>query len=268
LLKVLRGDEIDWKAVEDKRAPKRTCARPCLSVRFKAEFGLKQWKNPEDPLCKVCAKRLEEQGTPYSCARCRQWFAKEAFADTYTRRDQSHRLCPGCVANHVRTCCKHNKDKPSADFTASMCQLRKSDRKCKECMSGRVCCICAKPQQESKFAAKEWSKPDEQLHASNAPGTAAAKWMKASCFFSCQQFRKDAADRTCCDCYRKRCSRCSRDKGLGLGGVARSAMPTMRCWCKERWNLEMRQQAMRCAETKVRVWQSYCNIRRQGGRSL
>jgi hypothetical protein len=81
LLKLLRGEDIDWKAVEDKHTPKRMCSGPCLSVRFKDEFGAKQWKNAEDPLCKACVKRLEEQGTPYRCTRCRLWFAKESFAD-------------------------------------------------------------------------------------------------------------------------------------------------------------------------------------------
>jgi hypothetical protein len=83
LLKLLRGADIDWKAVEDKHTPKTTCTDPCLSIRFKDEFGATQWKNAEDPLCKACVKRLEEQGTPYRCTRCRQWFAQESFMDSF-----------------------------------------------------------------------------------------------------------------------------------------------------------------------------------------
>jgi hypothetical protein len=60
MLKVLRREDVDWKAVEDKPTPKRMCSGPCLSVRFKYEFGAKQWKNAEDPLCKARVKRLEE----------------------------------------------------------------------------------------------------------------------------------------------------------------------------------------------------------------
>jgi hypothetical protein len=44
LLKVLRGEDVDWKAVEDKHTQKIMCSGPCLSVRFKDEFGVKQWK--------------------------------------------------------------------------------------------------------------------------------------------------------------------------------------------------------------------------------
>jgi hypothetical protein len=54
LLKLLHGEDIEWKAVEDKHTPKRTCTGPCVSVRFKDEFGARQWKNAEDPLCKAC----------------------------------------------------------------------------------------------------------------------------------------------------------------------------------------------------------------------
>jgi hypothetical protein len=44
LLKVLHGEDVDWKAVEDKHTPKKSCVGPCLSVRFKDEFGEKQKK--------------------------------------------------------------------------------------------------------------------------------------------------------------------------------------------------------------------------------
>ena len=35
LLRKLRGEKIDWKAVEEKHAPKRRCKAPCLSVKAK-----------------------------------------------------------------------------------------------------------------------------------------------------------------------------------------------------------------------------------------
>jgi hypothetical protein len=96
LLKVLRGEDVDLKAVEDKHTPKRMCSGPCLSVRFKDEFGAKQWKNAKDPLCKACVQKLQEQGTPYRCTRCRQWFVKESLHSSFLqqiRAESMLRLC-------------------------------------------------------------------------------------------------------------------------------------------------------------------------------
>ena len=48
LLRQLRGDRIDWRAVEDKHAPQRKCKGPCFSVKPKAEFSQTEWLNKED----------------------------------------------------------------------------------------------------------------------------------------------------------------------------------------------------------------------------
>jgi hypothetical protein len=110
LRKILRGEDDDWKAVEDKHTPNRMCSGPCLSVRFKDEFGAKQWKNAEDPLRKACVKRLEEQGTPYRCTRCRRWFAKQSFADGCLNNSEAKTVprlrcspCPSVAASAKRT---------------------------------------------------------------------------------------------------------------------------------------------------------------------
>jgi hypothetical protein len=204
LLKVLRGENVDWKAVEDKPTPKGMCSGPCLSVRFKDEFGVEQWTNAEDPLCKACVQKLQEQGTPYRCTRCRQWFAKESFADSSLSHNGRQKLCRGCVANHVRACCICNKDKPSTDSTDAMWKKVVSPHKCKECMLGRTC-ICEKPRTQCKFAVGEWIKPDAQR--------ACIKKKKAKLQFSRQQSSRNATDRLCCDCDRKRCSQCNKEKG-------------------------------------------------------
>ena len=43
LLKVLRGEHIDWQAVEEKHMPSHMCAA-CDTKQFKAEFSEEQWR--------------------------------------------------------------------------------------------------------------------------------------------------------------------------------------------------------------------------------
>ena len=42
LLKKIRGEAIDWDAVENKHSPSTHCRGPCMTVRFKDEFGEKE----------------------------------------------------------------------------------------------------------------------------------------------------------------------------------------------------------------------------------
>jgi hypothetical protein len=191
------------------------CSGPCGSVRFKDEFGVKQWKNAEDPLCKACLQKLQEQSTPYRCTRCRQWFAKHSFAATFSHQKDEQRVCRGCVAIHVRACCICKKDKPATDFTNSMWPKMLSQRKYKECMLGRTCCICEKPQTECTFAVGEWIKPDAQRTCIQCTKhrCSMCKTNKGKLRFSRQHSSKNAADRLCYDCDRKRCSRCNKEKG-------------------------------------------------------
>ena len=39
LLRKLRGEKIDWKAVEEKHTPKRRCKGPCLSLSLSESEG-------------------------------------------------------------------------------------------------------------------------------------------------------------------------------------------------------------------------------------
>ena len=57
LLRCLRGEPVDWKAIEDKHTPKTRCHGPCLEVRFKEDFSVFEWRRKEDPCCKTCIER-------------------------------------------------------------------------------------------------------------------------------------------------------------------------------------------------------------------
>ena len=38
LVRKLRGDKIDWAAIEEEQTPKRRCTGPCMLMRLKDEF--------------------------------------------------------------------------------------------------------------------------------------------------------------------------------------------------------------------------------------
>jgi hypothetical protein len=183
-----------------------------LECQIQDEFGAKQYNNAEDPLCKACVKRLEEQGTPYRCTRSRQRFVKESFAASFLKHDAGQKVCRGCVAHHVRACCICKKDKPSTDFANSMWPKMLSQSKCEECVLGRTCCVCEKPQTECKFVVGEWIKPDAQRTCIQCAKhrCSMCKKRKANCGFLVTA--RNAANYLCYDCDRKRCSRCNKEK--------------------------------------------------------
>ena len=79
LLQKMRGEAIDWQAIEDKHTPNARCHGPCMTVRSKSDFHEKEWENKEDPHCKECIKRLKEQGKTHRCVRCRTWHARSDY---------------------------------------------------------------------------------------------------------------------------------------------------------------------------------------------
>ena len=82
LLRNLRGEKIDWKAIEDKHMPQRLCKEPCMSVKPKAEFSQKEWANTNDAHFKACMLRMRDQGKAVRCSDRRAWLGKEELSRT------------------------------------------------------------------------------------------------------------------------------------------------------------------------------------------
>ena len=98
LLKVLRGEEIDWQAVEEKHMPSHMCAG-CDTKQFKAEFSEPQWKRSKEcRYCKTCEGILSCRGTRKQCTgSCEQWLTEESFAaDMWKTRQLDKLICMNC----------------------------------------------------------------------------------------------------------------------------------------------------------------------------
>ena len=148
LLKLLRGEDICWKDIEEKYMPRRRCVS-CNAVKFKEYFTAGQF-NREDKICfcKECVLKKENCNTPYRCNTCGLWKNAESF-----KREWLHpqclqkRVCTTCVeTRQCRGLCAEWKEmsafKPSEWVHAG---YRHGTRgKCKECqMYGKESKICA-----------------------------------------------------------------------------------------------------------------------------
>ena len=73
LLKLLRGEPIDWDAIEAKHMPSHMCIG-CDVKHFKADFSEKQWRRQQGTrYCKTCEQNLSENGTHTECFTCGHW---------------------------------------------------------------------------------------------------------------------------------------------------------------------------------------------------
>ena len=125
LLKCLRHEHIDWAEIERAHTPQIQCHGPCLTVRFKEDFFLRELNCTGDAYCKACVKRMAEQGTPYRCARCKLWCAATMFSAS-TQENVMHKICRACLSVKTRSCIACGSNKPQADFTDSMWEKPKN----------------------------------------------------------------------------------------------------------------------------------------------
>ncbi len=103
LLKVLRGEQIDWQAIEERHMPSHMC-QGCDTKQFKAEFSEGQWKRLGGRrYCKSCEKILSCSGDRKQCSKCEEWKNEECFdAKNWRQRLQDKICCYEC--GELRRC--------------------------------------------------------------------------------------------------------------------------------------------------------------------
>ena len=96
LLKVWRGENIDWAALEEKHIPRRRCTG-CEAVTYKEDFAPSQWNRRDSRhYCQKCVKTRVQQGTPLECLKCYKWKSEAEFSEDQ-RQNRKHRVCEGCI---------------------------------------------------------------------------------------------------------------------------------------------------------------------------
>ena len=143
----LRGETIDWVAIEQEFAPHARC-HGCGFVRFKQMFAPQQWtRKTQQPHCKECVQKYKDRGCPLQCNTCLLWKAEEGFksGDLHPNCLNS-RVCVDCIEK--RECRQCGLVLEQSEFTASAWQraFRKSDKqgKCTRCarqLKGQWKCV-------------------------------------------------------------------------------------------------------------------------------
>ena len=76
LLQVLRGEQVDWAAIEAKHMPSHIC-QGCETKQFKAEFSEIQWRRPSGGrYCLHCEKILSQSGDRVSACLVSVWASR------------------------------------------------------------------------------------------------------------------------------------------------------------------------------------------------
>ena len=159
LLRVLRGEEIDWTAYREGRKPFATCSL-CQQVREIDGFEFEQWDKVRANLpancmwCKYRAKgphkrKLDSGTIKYVCGKCKINKIEDAYprAQLKTRSEEAMPTCLACckAVDHLK-CGQCEKVKPVEEFEAVMVTLPLYAVACKDCQ-----------QEVKKKASRQWS---------------------------------------------------------------------------------------------------------------
>ncbi|CAK0820986.1 unnamed protein product, partial [Prorocentrum cordatum] len=119
---VLRGDPMDWDAIEKEFMPAGMCAL-CSSVKYKNQYAVGQWSRDDGRrVCQVCLEGKKSSGTPWQCTECFLWKGQDAF---HASQHHSSRL---------------------------------TSRRCVDCPERRKCYVCEGRKYEEAFVGLQWDK--------------------------------------------------------------------------------------------------------------
>ena len=168
LLRVWRGDRVDWEALRAKYLEERTCGE-CLESKGKAAFTLGQWgRNDAQRVCRECSARHRDAGEPYQCNVCRFWFSDEAFTAKHRKnRSSFYRVCLMCEVR--KPCFRCKMKKLATEYTATAWKSRNADRRiCKACAGATprkgywTCASCHHSLAQIDFSSWRRSRPSGQ----------------------------------------------------------------------------------------------------------
>ena len=157
LLRQLRGERIDWKALLAKYCEERTCGA-CAERKPANAFTAGQWKRSDaDRVCRECAKSYADAGTPWQCNVCKRWHAETNFPDKHRQRQCSfYRVCLTCETK--KPCVRCGLAKSEADFGAAAWKARNAERRCCRTCTTKMrdhwtCSHCAERKPRAEFSA-------------------------------------------------------------------------------------------------------------------
>ena len=142
LLKVWRGEEIDWERLRAKYLEEKPCAE-CGVRKGKNEYTAGQWKRDENKrICKECVARHVEDGEPWQCSVCSCWRGPGQFPAKHQRAQCAfYRVCMTC--NDLKKCALCERLLEEKEFSKGQWKRTRSGQ--------RVCRACQKHGQWTCF---------------------------------------------------------------------------------------------------------------------
>ena len=225
LLRFLRGERIDWEALEKEFLPQALC-NYCGFMHFREQFHAHQWNRKDGrPVCKGCIKELEKAGTPYQCNVCHCWKASGAFVEKQcSYKSQTNRVCTDC--EEMRQCrgecgryCKRT-DFSKAEW-AHAGWTRSLRGRCRRCMRSfqelKQCIGCDQNLERSAYNSdKMWNKGGEQRRCRNCMRSerplrhcgmrrcaGCEKELSRDAYSSQKMWNKSDTERRCKSCMRR-----------------------------------------------------------------
>ena len=87
LLRVLRGEAVDWQAIEEKHMPSNMC-HDCDTKTFKGEFSEAQWKRKDGKrICKNCERLLGHSSAKKNASGAANGCRKKALMRKYGAKE-------------------------------------------------------------------------------------------------------------------------------------------------------------------------------------
>ncbi|CAE8714602.1 unnamed protein product [Polarella glacialis] len=225
LLQHLRGEAIDWAALEAKYMPKSSCAG-CSSRKPKDAFTMQMWCREEFRYCKKCVQAFQASGNAYECSGCHVWRPASGFTSLQLEARACRRRCNACrdtaevarlegleaaARTRVFTCCWCQQAKGKDDFSAN--QLDKSEKVCRACSHAFTCCQCKQAKGKDDFSANQLDKSEKTCRAcSHAFTCCQCRQAKCKDDFSANQL--DKSEKVCRACsHAFTCCQCKQAKG-------------------------------------------------------
>jgi len=162
LLSFLKGEAIDWAAIEEEFMPRAVCVG-CGFTKFKPMYAPQQWtRRNKQRHCKECVARQIKKGTPLQCNTCVMWKCGAAFSVTQQHPSAVNtRVCVDCAEKRFCKACGQAKEE--IHFTTAEWKMARKNGtrgKCLDCAAivhGRWACMQCKEQKPhadfSKWAA-------------------------------------------------------------------------------------------------------------------
>ena len=229
LLKQLRGEYIDWHAIEEEYMPRKRCVG-CNFVQYKECLQPQQWsKKDKRPFCKTCVEGKVREGTPFQCTNCGLFLGKQSFSGPHQHANAINtRVCNDCVER--RSCCECGVAQEEDNFTSGEWKharwtgsKRGTCRKCQKCFrSEKPCSKCEFSFGRLGFCQKQWDKSDAERKCMQCikwkmeeKRCSHCKKMLPRSGFSQKQWDKSDAEHKCTQCIKwkmeeKICSHCKK----------------------------------------------------------